>query len=62
MRPTSPPEQNARPAPVTITTLTPSSACASASDLAHASIMSPVNAFSLSGRFRVMVATLPSTS
>src|SRR5437870_816218 len=36
MRPTSPPEQNARPAPVTTTTFTLSSASASPSDLAQA--------------------------
>ena len=62
IRPTSPPEQNARPAPVTMTTLTLSSAWASASDLAQPVIMSPVKALSLSGRFRVMVATLSFTS
>jgi hypothetical protein len=61
-RPTSPPEQNARPAPVTMTTLTLSSCCASPSERAHASIMSPVKALSLSGRFSVMVATLSFTS
>ncbi len=62
MRPTSPPEQNARPAPVTMTTLTLSSRCASASDFCQASIMSPVNALSLSGRLSVIVATLSFTS
>ena len=62
MRPTSPPEQNARPAPVTMTTLTSSSACACPSDFDHPSIMSRVNALSLSGRFSVIVATLSFTS
>jgi hypothetical protein len=45
-----------------MTTLTLSSRCASPSERAHASIMSPVNALSLSGRFSVMVATLSFTS
>jgi len=62
MRPTSPPEQKARPVPVTTTTLTLSSCWAAVSAFAHASIMSRVNAFSLSGRFRVIVATLSFTS
>ncbi len=62
MRPTSPPEQNARPAPVTMTTLTLSSLCASMSDACQPSSMSRVNAFSLSGRFSVMVAILSFTS
>ncbi len=62
MRPTSPPEQKARPAPVTMTTLTLSSAWASPSERAHAWIMSPVNALSLSGRLSVIVATLSFTS
>ena len=62
MRPTSPPEQNARPLPVTITTLTESSCWASARDFCQASIISPVNALSLSGRFSVIVATLSFTS
>jgi len=58
MRATSPPAQKARPAPVTITTLTSGSPWASASDFAHASIIAPVKALSLSGRFSVMVAIL----
>ena len=62
IRPTSPPEQNARPEPVTMITLTLSSACAVLSAFAHASIMSRVNAFSLSGRFKVIVAILSFTS
>ena len=62
MRPTSPPEQKARPVPVTTTTLTPSSAWASASARAQASIIGPVNALSLSGRFSVIVAILSLTS
>ena len=62
MRPTSPPEQKARPVPVTTTTLTPSSAWASASAFAQASIIGPVNALSLSGRFSVSVAILSLTS
>jgi hypothetical protein len=47
---------------VTITTFTLSSRCASASDFCQASIISPVNALSLSGRFSVIVATLSFTS
>src|SRR5262245_41880721 len=62
IRPTSPPEQNARPAPVTSTTFTPSSAWASASEPAQAVIMSAVKALSLSGRLSVIVATLALTS
>src|SRR5205823_13087723 len=62
MRPTSPPEQNARPAPVTMTTFTLSSAWASPSDFAQASIIPAVKALSLSGRFSVIVATLSLTS
>jgi len=62
MRPTSPPEQNARPAPVTTTTFTLSSAWASPSDFAQASIIPAVKALSLSGRFSVIVATLSLTS
>ena len=62
MRATSPPAQKARPAPVTTTTLTWSSCWASASARAHASIIGRVNAFSLSGRFSVIVATRSFTS
>src|SRR5262249_9732495 len=62
MRPTSPPAQNARPAPVTTTTWTLSSPWASPSARTHASIIGPVKALSLSGRFSVMVATRSFTS
>ena len=63
MRPTSPPEQKARPAPVTMTTLTLSSAWASPQRARPTrSIMSPVKALSLSGRLSVMVAILSFTS
>jgi hypothetical protein len=62
IRATSPPAQKARPAPVTTMTFTLGSLCASASDFAHASIIGPVNALSLSGRFSVMVAILSFTS
>ncbi|CAB4751588.1 unannotated protein [freshwater metagenome] len=52
----SAPAQNARPAPVKITTLTLSSASVISSAAITSCIMRPVNALSLSGRFSVMVA------
>ena len=62
MRPTSPPEQKALPAPVTITTFTLGSACASCREAAQRSIIDPVKAFILSGRLSVMVAMRSFTS
>jgi hypothetical protein len=60
--PRSAPTQNARPVPVTTTTRTASSASARAATVASSSAMVRVNAFSRSGRCRVMVATPSSTS
>ncbi len=62
MRPTSPPEQKALPAPVTTTTFTFGSCWASCSEAAQRSIMGPVKAFILSGRLSVMVAMRSFTS
>jgi hypothetical protein len=56
MRPTSPPVQKARPAPVTTSTRTTGSRCASLSAHTQRSIIAWVKAFSLSGRLSVSMA------
>src|SRR3990172_1159976 len=57
MLPTSPPAQNARPAPVTITLRVSSSAPSAENVSASSWYISPDRAFSLSGRLSVTVAT-----
>src|SRR6185295_12541280 len=57
MSSTSPPEQKARPAPVTTSARTSSSSSSSNSVRPSSSYTSKVSAFSRSGRFSVMVAT-----
>jgi len=58
----SAPAQKPRPAPVTITTLTASSASVASKAAIMSSIIWLVKAFSLSGRFSVMVAMPSSTA
>ncbi len=57
MSSTSPPEQNARPAPVMITARTPGSSPSCPKVSVSSRYTSKVSALSLSGRLRVMVAT-----
>src|SRR4051812_41954805 len=52
---TSPPAQNARPAPVMTTARQPESPAAARSASSNSSRIVPLNAFSFSGRSRVMV-------
>ena len=58
----SAPAQKPRPAPVTTMTLTPGSAAARASRARYSVCILPVQAFSRSGRTRVMVATARPTA
>ena len=58
----SAPAQKARPAPVTMTARTPSSASIRSNAAMSSFIIVLVNAFSLSGRLSVIVATRSSTS
>ena len=58
----SAPAQYARPDPVTITARTPSSASTRSNAVIISRIIVPVNAFSLSGRCNVIVATRSLTS
>src|SRR5207249_6196606 len=58
----SAPAQNARPAPVTITARTVSSASARSKASISSRIIVGVKAFSFSGRLSVIVSTPPSTS
>ena len=58
----SAPAQNPRPAPVKITARTSSSASVWSSASMISFIIVPVNAFSASGRLRVIVATWSATS
>jgi hypothetical protein len=58
----SAPAQNARPAPVTMTTRTLSSASAWSNASSISFIMMPVKALSFSGRLSVIVAILSATS
>ncbi len=58
----SAPAQNPRPAPVTITARTASSASIASNAAIMSTIIWPVKAFSFSGRFSVMVAMPSSTS
>ncbi len=60
--PRSAPAQKARPAPVTMTARTASSASARSKASMSSYIMRAVKAFSRSGRFRVMVSTPASTA
>src|SRR5436305_8045108 len=59
---TSPPAQNARPAPVMTTALQPESPAAARSASSNSSRIVPLNAFSFSGRSRVMVVMRLSVS
>ena len=58
----SAPAQNARPAPVTTTARTPPSASAASRAATISCTIRDVKALSLSGRFRVIVATRSATS
>ena len=57
----SPPVQNARPAPASTTTVTPSSSRTRRNAASSSAAIVRSIALYLSGRFRVMVATRPST-
>src|SRR5436305_5241655 len=59
---TSPPAQNARPAPVMTTTRQPASLAAARRACSNSSRIVPLNAFSFSGRSRVIVVMRLSVS